>query len=72
MLSYYEIKTGDDSQINNFENVYKPRGTLELSSGTVVRESTKDGKEFCFEVIPLPPVKRMSRFGSPTQSLKLA
>eukprot|EP00944_MAST-04C_sp_MAST-4C-sp1_P001296 g1296.t1 len=57
MLSYYEIKTGDDSQINNFENVYKPRGTLELSSGTVVRESTKDGKEFCFEVIPLPPVK---------------
>ena len=50
MLSYYEIKTGDDSQINNFENVYKPRGTLELSSGTVVRESTKDEKSFALKL----------------------
>ena len=57
MLSYYEINVKDVSQINNLENTYNPRGTLELSSGTIVRDSNKDGKPFCFEVVPLPPMK---------------
>ena len=60
MLSYYELSTddvGDKSDKHDLETTLQPRGVLELSSGTLVAESSVDGKPFGFEIIPLPALK---------------
>lgn len=57
MLSYYELNTADGGDLAQLESGLQPRGTLELSSGTIVNESVVDGKSFAFEVVPLPPLK---------------